>query len=237
MFKKLNNKRGFSLVELMVVVAIMGTLASIAIPAFNSYRKSAKKAAYKSDLTSLHKGLQAFGVELDSYCERETLPDDFSISNVGMQSLLTSKLYGNNSATATNANCDVSGTLTPANLRPTSCSPSGGANPCSTCSSGSFTPYIPAGNGPGKDNFIGFEDASTNCSNITANVDSIHRLKASNSAMPAGCDLNISAYSLGVAGHISGNDYIGFDINNNGVVDETAENPYTTVVGASGVCT
>ena len=47
---KLTKKRGFSLVELMVVVAIMGTLAAIAIPAYNEYRKSAKKTAYRTDL-------------------------------------------------------------------------------------------------------------------------------------------------------------------------------------------
>ena len=94
--KKLKNKRGFSLVELMVVVAIMGTLAAIAIPAYNEYRKSAKKTSYRTDLLSLHKGWLAFGVELDSFCERETSPTNASINNVGMASLLSSKLYGNN---------------------------------------------------------------------------------------------------------------------------------------------
>ena len=96
MTNKLKNKRGFSLVELMVVVAIMGTLASIAIPAFNEYRKTAKKASYRADLTSLHKSWLAFGVELDSFCDREIAPEEASIKNVGMESLDGSKLYGDN---------------------------------------------------------------------------------------------------------------------------------------------
>ena len=97
MTNKLKNKRGFSLVELMVVVAIMGTLASIAIPAFSEYRKSAKRAAYRTDLTSLHKSWLAFGVELDSFCERDTDPEEASIANVGMASLFSgSRYYGDN---------------------------------------------------------------------------------------------------------------------------------------------
>ena len=35
------NKRGFSLIELMVVVAIMGILASIGIPQYLRYRDTA----------------------------------------------------------------------------------------------------------------------------------------------------------------------------------------------------
>ena len=100
MTNKLKNKRGFSLVELMVVVAIMGTLASIAIPAFNEYRKSAKKSSYRVDLSSLHKSWLAFGVELDSFCDRESGAQAAdrvaSIVNVGMESLNGSKLYGAN---------------------------------------------------------------------------------------------------------------------------------------------
>ena len=48
MLKKLNQKRnqkGFTLVELLIVIAIIGILAAIAIPQFSTYRAKAFIAA------------------------------------------------------------------------------------------------------------------------------------------------------------------------------------------------
>ncbi len=52
MSKKLNNK-GFTLIELMIVIAIIGILAAIAIPNFISYRNKAFCSAAESDANAI----------------------------------------------------------------------------------------------------------------------------------------------------------------------------------------
>ena len=56
----LQNHKGFTLIELMIVVAIIGILAAVAVPGFMKYIKDSKTSEAKSNLKAIAEGASSF---------------------------------------------------------------------------------------------------------------------------------------------------------------------------------
>lgn len=60
-------KRGFTLVELLIVVAIIGVLSTIGVPTFRRMIQKSKKSEAKVNLGGLYTSESAFRAEYDAY--------------------------------------------------------------------------------------------------------------------------------------------------------------------------
>jgi len=61
------NEKGFTLIELMIVIAIIGILAAIAIPQFSAYRTRSYNSAAQADLRNAATSQEAYFVDNQSY--------------------------------------------------------------------------------------------------------------------------------------------------------------------------
>ena len=67
MLLKKKKEKGFTLIELMIVVAIIGILAAIAIPNFMRYQAKAKQSEAKANLGSIYTSEVTYRAENDTY--------------------------------------------------------------------------------------------------------------------------------------------------------------------------
>lgn len=71
--KKMKNQKGFTLVELMVVIAIIGVLAAIAVPKLSSSTDAAKDAKLTSDLRTLDGSIMMYYANKQVYPSKTDL--------------------------------------------------------------------------------------------------------------------------------------------------------------------
>ena len=66
--------RGFTLIELMVTVAIVGILASIAIPSYLEYIKKGKRSEAEGALVTFANAMEQWRLQCGNYCNANAVP-------------------------------------------------------------------------------------------------------------------------------------------------------------------
>jgi type IV pilus assembly protein PilA len=94
--KELNMKKmqsGFTLIELMIVVAIIGILAAIAIPSYQNYTKKAKFTEVINATAPFKMAVELCVQDGSCFVTGDTTPSSISMGNAGFPAAPTASAY------------------------------------------------------------------------------------------------------------------------------------------------
>ncbi len=100
MFKLLKIKRGFTLVELMIVVVIMAILVAVAVPIYSAVTANAKKKTCVANQREIVSQLNNYGMShLDTPLQEGTITIKTNADGDGYASLDCGSVFGDDGAT------------------------------------------------------------------------------------------------------------------------------------------
>lgn len=99
-------KNGFTLVELMISIAIIGIIAAIAIPQYQLYRTRTYMAMVRSDTKNTHTAVQAWIAE---HPNDNSIPEETAITGPGFLTQYPNVRISADVTISVNNNGDVTG--------------------------------------------------------------------------------------------------------------------------------
>ena len=102
----MKNKKGFTLVELLAVIVILGILALIIVPAISSYIVNTKDETYRSHETTMAEAAKSYTVECIKGNKQCTLPSKGSSTEIYLNELIEQEYIDKIKNPTDNKDCD-----------------------------------------------------------------------------------------------------------------------------------